>query len=412
MKTKLYHPDALSNRRFLISLSVFVAGTILAAFASTGSSNTASRSPKSKSAAGVRRSPTAMRGLPASGQNFWTQTNGPQGGDGIALARNSIGHVFVGTQGGGVFRSTDNAETWTGINNGLTATNVRALAISPVDHIFAGTFGGVFRSTDNGDHWIAVNNGLEFPFVISLAVNADGDIFAGTFEGGGVYRSTDDGENWTLVDNGLTNTYVTALAINSAGHIFAATFGGGAFRSTDNGDSWAQLNTGVPNATFLSLAINASGHIFAGGDPVGGPVGVLRSTDNGGTWQPVNNGLTTGNGINALIATVNGYLFAGSYGDGVFRSSDNGDNWIQVNNGLTAPFVLSFATNASGDIFAGTYFGNGVFRSTDNGRHLDREKQWVNSDGRPGNSKYAINPSTMHVSHFCRHVRDWDVSIK
>ena len=72
------------------------------------------------------------------------------------------------------------------------------MAISPVDHVFAGTFGCVFRSTHNGDSWVAINNGLEFPFVISLAVNADGDIFAGTFEGGGVYRSTDDGENWTL----------------------------------------------------------------------------------------------------------------------------------------------------------------------------------------------------------------------
>ena len=126
-----------------------------------------------------------------------------------------------------------------------------------------------------------------------------------------------------------------------------------------------------PNATFLSLAINESGYIFAGGDPLGGPVGVLRSTDNGDTWQPVNNGLTTGNGINALIATANGYLFAGSYGDGVFRSTDNGDNWTQVNNGLTTPFVLSFTSNASGDIFAGTYFGGGVFRSTDNGRHVE-----------------------------------------
>jgi len=85
-----------------------VAGTFLAAFAATGSSNTANRSPKSKSALGVPRSPTAVRGLPASPQNFWTQTNGPQGGDGIALARNSIGDVFLGTQGGGVFRSTDN----------------------------------------------------------------------------------------------------------------------------------------------------------------------------------------------------------------------------------------------------------------------------------------------------------------
>ena len=75
-----------------------------------------------------------MRGLPASSQNFWTQTNGPQSGDGIALARNSIGHVFVGTQGGGVFCSIDNAETLRGINDGLTATNVRALPVSPAGH--------------------------------------------------------------------------------------------------------------------------------------------------------------------------------------------------------------------------------------------------------------------------------------
>jgi len=128
MKTKFYHPGAFSDRRFLITLSVVVAGTILAAFAS-GSSNAAARSPGSKSAASVPRSAAAARALPAGGKNFWMQTNGPQGGEGIALARNSIGHVFVGTQGGGVFRSTDNAETWTGINNGLTDTNVRALAI-------------------------------------------------------------------------------------------------------------------------------------------------------------------------------------------------------------------------------------------------------------------------------------------
>jgi len=253
MKNKTDSQHAFSDFRLVISLIVSAGGVILAVFVAAAFSNAFAQPHRTKSTANLVQPPVHAGKFSASGQNFWTQTNGPQGADGIALARNSIGHVFVGTQGGGVFRSTDNAETWTGINNGLTATNVRALAISPVDHIFAGTFGGVFRSTDNGDHWIAVNNGLEFPFVISLAVNADGDIFAGTFEGGGVYRSTDDGENWTLVDNGLTNTYITALTINGAGHIFAATFGGGAFRSTDNGDSWAPLNTGVPNATFLSL---------------------------------------------------------------------------------------------------------------------------------------------------------------
>src|SRR5213592_2110592 len=133
MKTRPYHSSAFSNRRFLVTLSVFVAGTIVAAFASSAPG----RWSGSKAAA-VPRSPTATSELPAGDQNFWMQTNGPQGGDGIALARNSIGHVFVGTQGGGVFRSTDDGETWAGINNGLTATNVRALGISSVDHIFAG----------------------------------------------------------------------------------------------------------------------------------------------------------------------------------------------------------------------------------------------------------------------------------
>src|SRR3954470_1431481 len=117
MKTKPYHPDAFSNRRFLISLSILLTGTVLAGFATIGSSTTSSRLLKSKSAAGAQRSPTAVGGPPNGGQNFWTQTNGPQGGDGIALARNSAGHLFAGTQGGGVFRSTDNGEIWTGINN-------------------------------------------------------------------------------------------------------------------------------------------------------------------------------------------------------------------------------------------------------------------------------------------------------
>jgi len=59
--------------------------------------------------------------------------NGPLGGDGIGLAKNSIGHVSRDAERWR-FRSTDNAERWPGINNGLTATNVRALAVSPVDY--------------------------------------------------------------------------------------------------------------------------------------------------------------------------------------------------------------------------------------------------------------------------------------
>jgi len=92
-------------------VSILVAGIIVAAFASSGFSSSAGRSPGRKSVIGVPRSSPTTRPLPVGGKNSWMQTNGPQGGEGIALARNSVGHVFVGTQGGGVFRSTDNAKT-------------------------------------------------------------------------------------------------------------------------------------------------------------------------------------------------------------------------------------------------------------------------------------------------------------
>src|SRR5438874_119588 len=116
--------------------------------------------------------PAAARG----GDNFWLGTNGPQGGDVIAMAANGS-TVFAGTQGGGVFRSTDHGDSWAQANAGLTDTNVRALAVTPEGHVFAGTFSGVFRSMDNGSTWTQVNNGLDYPFIDALTVNDAGDIF-------------------------------------------------------------------------------------------------------------------------------------------------------------------------------------------------------------------------------------------
>ena len=99
-----------------------------------------------------------LAGAAPAGDNFWVGTNGPQGGDVMALAANGS-EVFAGTQGGGVFRSTDSGTTWARANVGLTDTNVRALAIAPDGDVFAGTFSGVFRSTDDGDTWAAANDG-------------------------------------------------------------------------------------------------------------------------------------------------------------------------------------------------------------------------------------------------------------
>ncbi|MEO8210959.1 MAG: hypothetical protein ABI840_10385 [bacterium] len=67
------------------------------------------------------------------------------------MAINQNGHVFAGTKGGGVLKSTDSGEHWIKVNNGLPATDICAFAINSTGNIFAGTLGGgVFRSADNG----------------------------------------------------------------------------------------------------------------------------------------------------------------------------------------------------------------------------------------------------------------------
>lgn len=65
-----------------------------------------------------------------------------------------------------------------------------ALAINSNDHVFAGTFFGAYRSTDNGDTWTSINTGLTSFYVYSLLVNSEGYAFAGTRSPGGVFRST------------------------------------------------------------------------------------------------------------------------------------------------------------------------------------------------------------------------------
>jgi photosystem II stability/assembly factor-like uncharacterized protein len=332
-------------------------------------------------------------------QNFWEQTNGPYGGSIKAFVINpTTQDIFAGTSNGGVFRSTNNGDSWTAVNTGLTRTNVTALAINPATRdIFAGTLGGgVFRSTNNGDSWTAVNIDLTDTFVYTLAINpATRDIFAGTHSGW-VFRSTNNGDSWTAVNIGLTDTAVLALAINASGDIFAGAYFG-VFRSTNNGDSWTAVNTGLTNTNVYALAINASGDIFAGtgggvfrstnngeswtavtntgvyalainasGDIFAGTGGVLRSTNNGDSWTAVNTGLTDTAVLALAINPATRDIFAGTLFGGVFRSTNNGDNWNAVNVGLTAIYVSALAINSSGHIFAGTS-GGGVFRSTNNG---------------------------------------------
>src|SRR5205814_5614311 len=104
-------------------------------------------------------------------------------------------------------------------NNGLIASEVRAIAIDASNTLFAGTYGiGMFRSTDGGQGWEKVNNGLSALYESCLAINAAGDSFLGADfvnGAGGVFRSTDTGQTWLEINHDVIQTDVRALAIDS-----------------------------------------------------------------------------------------------------------------------------------------------------------------------------------------------------
>ncbi|MCI0613346.1 T9SS type A sorting domain-containing protein, partial [bacterium] len=103
---------------------------------------------------------------------------------------NSNGYIFAATFGAGIIRSTDNGDTWTEVNNGITSGNIRTLAINSNGDVFAGTYLAVFYSQDEGENWIEINTGLTNRDVYVLAIHPSGFIFAGTYASG-VFRSVE-----------------------------------------------------------------------------------------------------------------------------------------------------------------------------------------------------------------------------
>lgn len=295
----------------------------------------------------------------ANAQDFWQKISD---GSFSTFAINSSGHIYGGTARTGVFRSTDNGNSWTNI--GLQNTFVEALAINAGGNIFAGTSAGVFRSTNSDDNWSKVLNDND---IWALTINSSGHIFAGSIRANTVFRSLNNGDTWVSVNNGLSIDYFGAklsvavgeLAINTSEHVFAGTLGyGGVFRSTNNGESWIRC---LPlNTSANAIAINSNGHAFAGTDSNG----VFRSKDNGENWSLVYSGLPSHRKINALSINSSGHIFVGIDSSGVFRSTDNGESWIPVNTGLTSTtslIVRALAINSDRYIFASTR--GGVFRS-------------------------------------------------
>jgi photosystem II stability/assembly factor-like uncharacterized protein len=324
---------------------------------------------------------TLFAGTPADAVGIYRSTNGGQNWEpaaaGLPIAseiRSMIAfgaYVFAGTQGDGIYRSSDHGNTWakTDVNNPLLA-NALVLAFCVKDNnLFAGAINGIYKSTDGGATFQRTLNG--FPPNIGVTAYSltasGGDVVAAvsvSFSPSsglqGIFYSPDDGSNWHQASLPIIPTAITSVASDGSLLAYAAVFGQsssvkGLYKSTDAGVTWTQRQ--ALNVDIERLAANGNnvlagdlfgayysldfGESWAFSDPpgncpfgcgiftytlrgssvfAGDEVGMFHSTDGGASWVPINEGFPQCPipDVEASCADSN-YLFAGTFGDGVWR---------------------------------------------------------------------------------------------
>ncbi len=276
--------------------------------------------------------------------------------------------LFVGTNTGKLFRSSDLGNNWSYVDSGSAASEIACLSADGRNLLAGTSLSTILISSDLGVTWETLTNNPGWTEIINLTILGN-TILAGTPQG--LFYSTDDGSSW---QSPLTLPQDWILSLTSNGEtLFAGTGSYGVFISYDTGKSWVLANTGesVPASSLMPCGNT----LYAN---VGGAI--LRSKDSGYTWSFYLDGVhalanSTLNTISS-IASLGPNFYAGS--NGVFLTTDNGNTWIPRDSGLPADYVVSLISKNS-KLFAGTK-SNGVFVSSDSGATWNEANNGLSSE--------------------------------
>ncbi|MCB0372614.1 MAG: glycosyl hydrolase [Muricauda sp.] len=236
---------------------------------------------------------------------------------------------YMGTAGGGVWKSTDAGNSWECISDGYFGGSIGAVAVSESDPniIYVGegeqtlrgnvsSGKGLWKSMDAGETWqfIGLDDSEHIARIRIHPKNPDivyvaaiGNLWKPN-KTRGVYRSVDGGKNWeqVLYVSDKAGAGDLIMDPNNSRILYAATWemkrngyrmdSGGPdskmFKSTDGGDTWKDISThsGLPGFPWgiVGIAVSPldSDRVWAIIEAQDG--GVFRSDDAGKTWKKIN----------------------------------------------------------------------------------------------------------------------------
>ncbi len=234
---------------------------------------------------------------------------------------------YIGSTGGGVWKTINAGQTWENVSDGFFATaSIGSIDVADSDPnvIYVGTGSdairsnvitgkGVYRSGDGGKTWTfaGLKNVGQIGAVVvhptdpnTVYVAAIGQAFAPNAERG-VYRTRNGGASWdrVLFVSDSTGAVDLELAPDNPLEVYATMWRGerqpwtiisgasegGIYQSTDGGDNWAKLTNGLPGGLFgkadLAVSTAAPNRVYALIEAPVGEGGVYRSDDRGATGR-------------------------------------------------------------------------------------------------------------------------------
>ncbi|MBN2681031.1 MAG: hypothetical protein JXR58_00860, partial [Bacteroidales bacterium] len=320
--------------------------------------------------------------------------------------------IFVGASQGGVWKTTDDGQSWACITDNIPVMRISSIAIDPnnpeviyiatgdIDYIGFPTISqgritqygiGILKSTDGGVTWNTTGLSFEltdqdFSLLRKIIVNPNDSnkLLAGG--PAGMYRSDDAGISWTKTSS---NLYIDIEPNpNNANVIYAATFRDAEnptsqriYKSTNFGDTWNELTTGITNSVYrveLAAAPSDTSIVYAITTNVSGALHAFYKTiDAGATWVET-----------ATEPNVLGWADGGEFSDATGME----DNAGQGDYDLT---LIVNPTNAN-KVYSG---GVNMWGSSDGGVVWDLVSMWIRVFGESIHADQhssAFNPLSGH----------------
>ena len=256
---------------------------------------------------------------------------------------------IVGSSNNTLYKSTDNATTFTNIS--LTINPVLGVAYGNNIWVIVGNgTSSIFTSIDNGNNWNQIV-GTDFNTCMSIAYGNGVFVAVGNTNTSSNIKYSTDGTNWSNIQSG-NNFSVEGICVRFFNNRFIAVGNDSGSVNTiqysDNGINW----TSVASTTFPLNRIPRAIGYGSGRWYIAGDSNIYTSSNNGVSWNVIANAATTTESWNGIYV-----------GEGIILTSYDGTSanthfWYSLN-GLTT--IIAINGNTTPQPFYGVEYGNHTY---------------------------------------------------